>query len=130
MADYTVTNLREDVEDSAPKFDMPDEMQARFARRPIEGETLGISLFTLEPNFRIPFGHKHPNQEEVYVVVSGSARIKIEDEIVELKQWDAVRIGKDTMRNMEGGPEGAEYIAFGAGTDPTDAEMAPGWWSD
>jgi mannose-6-phosphate isomerase-like protein (cupin superfamily) len=130
MADYTVTNLREDVEDSAPKFDMPDEMEARFARTPIEGKTLGISLFTLEPNFRIPFGHKHPNQEEVYVVVSGSARIKIEDEIVELKQWDAVRIGKDTMRNMEGGPEGAEYIAFGAGTDPRDAEMAPGWWSD
>ena len=130
MADYTVTNLREDVEDSAPKFDMPDEMEARFARRPIEGKTLGISLFTLEPNFRIPFGHKHPNQEEVYVVVSGSARIKIEDEIVELKQWDAVRIGKDTMRNMEGGPEGAEYIAFGAGDDPTDAEMKPGWWSD
>ena len=130
MADYTVTNLREDVEDSAPKFDMPDEMQARFARSPIEGKTLGISLFTLEPNFRIPFGHKHPNQEEVYVVVSGSARIKIEDEIVELKQWDAVRIGKDTMRNMEGGPEGAEYLAFGAGDDPLDAEMAPGWWSD
>ena len=130
MADYNVTNLREDVENSAPKFDMPDGMEARFARRPIEGKTLGISLFTLEPNFRIPFGHKHPNQEEVYVVVSGSARIKIEDEIVELKQWDAVRIGKDTMRNMEGGPEGAEYIAFGAGTDPTDAEMKPGWWSD
>ena len=130
MADYTVTNLRKDVEDSAPKFDMPDEMQARFARRPIEGKTLGISLFTLEPNFRIPFGHKHPNQEEVYVVVSGSARIKIEDEIVELKQWDAVRIGKDTMRNMEGGPEGAEYLAFGAGDDPLDAEVTPAWWSD
>ena len=130
MADYTVTNLREDVEDSAPKFDMPDEMEARFARKPIEGKTLGISLFTLEPNFRIPFGHKHPNQEEVYVVVSGSARIKIEDEIVELKQWDAVRIGKDTRRNRAGGPDGAEYIAFGAGPDPLDAEMKPGWWSD
>ena len=129
MADYTVTNLKEDVENVAPKFDMPDEMEARFARRSIEGKTFGISHLKLAPNFRIPFGHKHPDQEEVYVVVSGSARIKIEDEIVELKQWDAVRIGKDTMRNMEGGPDGAEFLAFGAGEHP-DAEMAPGWWSD
>jgi mannose-6-phosphate isomerase-like protein (cupin superfamily) len=117
MAVYTKHNLRE-VENSAPKFEMPEEMEARFARKPIEGETLGLSLFTLAPNFRIPFGHKHPNQEEVYVLVKGSARIKIEDEIVELEPWDAVRIGKDTMRNVEAGPEGAEYIAFGAGTDP------------
>jgi mannose-6-phosphate isomerase-like protein (cupin superfamily) len=129
MSHYTKVNLRE-VENSAPKFDMPAEMQARFARRPVGGETLGLSLFTLEPNFRIPFGHKHPNQEEVYVLVRGTARIKIEDDIVELEPWDAVRIGKDTMRNVEAGPEGAEYIAFGAGTDPLDAEMAPGWWSD
>jgi mannose-6-phosphate isomerase-like protein (cupin superfamily) len=129
MGEYTKTNLRE-VENSAPKFDMPDEMQARFARSAIEGETLGLSLFTLEPGFRIPFGHKHSNQEEVYVVVRGSARVKVEDEVVELREWDAIRFGKDTMRNMEAGPEGCEYLAFGAGDDPRDAEMAPGWWSD
>jgi mannose-6-phosphate isomerase-like protein (cupin superfamily) len=128
MSDYTKVNLK-DVEDSAPKFNMPPGMQARFARSAIEGETLGLSHFTLEPNFRIPFGHKHPNQEEVYVLVSGSATIKVEDEIVELQPWDAIRLGRDTMRNMQAGPEGAEYIAFGAGTDPRDAEMAPGWWS-
>ena len=129
MSDYTKYNLRE-VENAAPKFEMPEEMEARFARGAIDGETLGLSLFTLAPNFRIPFGHKHPNQEEVYVLVKGSARIKIEDEVIELQPWDAVRIGKDTMRNVQAGPEGAEYIAFGAGTDPRDAEMAPGWWSD
>ena len=87
---YTKTNVRE-VEDSAPKFDMPAEMQARFARRAIEGETLGLSLFTLEPGFRIPFGHKHESQEEVYVVVRGSARVKVDDEVVELAEWDAIR---------------------------------------
>lgn len=129
MSDYTKQNLRE-VEDSAPKFQMPEEMQARFARRPIEGETLGLSLFTLAPGFRIPFGHKHPNQEEVYVLVKGSARVKVEDELVELKPWDALRVGKNTMRNFEAGPDGAEYLAFGAGTDPRDAEMTAGWWSD
>lgn len=129
MANYTKTNLRK-VENSAPKFGMPDELQARFARSAIEGETLGLSLFTLEPNFRIPFGHKHSDQEEVYVVVRGSARVKVEDEVVELREWDAIRFGKDTMRNMEAGPDGVEYLAFGAGTDPRDAEMAPNWWSE
>ena len=127
MGDYTKLNLR-DVENMAPKFDMPNGMQARFARRPIDGETLGLSLFTLAPNFRIPFGHKHEGQEEVYVVVRGSARVKVGDEVVELREWDAIRFGKDTMRNMEAGPDGVDYLAFSAGDDPMDAEMAPGWW--
>jgi mannose-6-phosphate isomerase-like protein (cupin superfamily) len=126
---YTKQNLK-DVENQAPKFDMPEEMDARFARRAIEGETLGLTLMKLAPNFRIPFGHKHEGQEEVYVVVRGSARVKVDDEIVELAEWDAIRFDKDTMRNVEAGPEGIEYLAFGAGKDPTDAEMAPGWWSD
>jgi mannose-6-phosphate isomerase-like protein (cupin superfamily) len=84
----------------------------------------------LAPNFRIPFGHKHSAQEEVYVIVRGSARIKVEDEIVELREWDAIRFDMDTMRNVEAGPDGVEFIAFGAGEDPRDAEMAPGWWTD
>ena len=126
---YTKTNVRE-VEDSAPKFDMPAGMQARFARSAIEGETLGLSLFRLEPGFRIPFGHKHVTQEEVYVVVRGSARVKVDDEVVELAEWDAIRFPKDTMRQMEGGPNGVEYLAFGAGDDPMETEMAPDWWSE
>jgi len=126
---YTKTNLRQ-VENAAPAFDMPPEMEARFARRAIGGETLGLSLFTLAPGFRIPFGHKHESQEEVYVVVRGSARVKVDDEIVELGEWDAIRFPKATMRQMEAGPEGVEYLAFGAGDDPTEAEMAPGWWND
>ena len=129
MANYTKTNLR-DVEDMAPKFGMPDGMQSRFARKDIEGKTLGLSLFILEPGFRIPFGHKHVTQEEVYVVVRGSGRVKVEDEIVELNQWDAIRFGKDTMRNLEAGPDGMESVAFGAGDDPQEAEMAHGWWGD
>lgn len=130
MSGYTKKNLKADVEDAAPKFGMPTELEARFARNAIGGETLGLSHLTLAPNFRIPFGHKHSSQEEVYVVVRGSARIKVGDEIVELTEWDAIRFDKDTMRQVEAGPEGVEYLAFGAGTDPRDAEMAPGWWSD
>jgi mannose-6-phosphate isomerase-like protein (cupin superfamily) len=129
MSGYTKTNLR-NVENQAPNFGMPPELEARFARSALGGETLGLSLMTLAPGFRIPFGHKHPNQEEVYVVVRGSARIKVEDEIVELGEWDAIRLGKDTMRDVEAGPDGVEYLAFGAGDDPQDAEMAADWWSE
>jgi uncharacterized cupin superfamily protein len=129
MAAYTQKNLK-DVENQAPKFGMPAELDARFARTALDGETLGLSLMKLEPGFRIPFGHKHSAQEEVYVVVHGSARVKVDDEIVELREWDAIRFDKDTMRNVEAGPDGVEYLAFGAGDDPLDAEMVPGWWSD
>ena len=129
MGGYTRQNLKE-VENQAPKFGMPAELDARFARSALEGKTLGLSLIRLEPGFRMPFGHKHVDQEEVYVVVRGSARVKVEDEVVELGAWDAIRFDKDTMRNVEAGPEGVEYLAFGAGDDPTDAEMAPGWWDD
>jgi mannose-6-phosphate isomerase-like protein (cupin superfamily) len=126
---YTKVNLK-DVENQAPNFGMPEEMEARFARPAIDGETLGLSHMKLAPGFRIPFGHKHANQEEVYVVVRGSARVKVDDEIVELNELDAIRFAKDTMRNMEAGPDGVEYLAFGAGEDPRDAEMTQGWWQD
>jgi mannose-6-phosphate isomerase-like protein (cupin superfamily) len=129
MGSYTKHNLS-DVENQAPRFGMPDQLEARFARTAIEGQDLGLSLFRLEPNFRIPFGHKHAGQEEVYVVTKGSGRIKVEDEIIELDQWDAIRIDKDTMRDVEAGPDGIEYLAFGAGDDPSEVEMAQGWWDD
>ena len=90
---------------------------------------LGLSLLTLEPGFRMPFGHKHEDQEEVYVIIRGSARIKVEDEIVELGPLDAIRFDTDTMRAVEAGPAGLEYLAFGAGDDPTDAEMVQDWWT-
>jgi mannose-6-phosphate isomerase-like protein (cupin superfamily) len=130
MSGYTKKNLRDDVEDVAPKFGMPPELEARFGRRAIGGETLGLSHMKLEPNFRIPFGHKHRDQEEVYVVLRGSARIKVDDEIVEVGELDAIRFDKDTMRAVEAGPDGVEYLAFGAGEDSTDAEMVQDWWSD
>ena len=130
MSDRTKKNLKDDVENVAPQFGMPAELEARFARNALEGESLGLSHMKLAPSFRVPFGHRHSEQEEVYVLVAGSARLKLDDEIVDLRPWDAVRIGKGTMRNVEAGPEGAEYLAFGAGTDTRDAELEQGWWSD
>jgi hypothetical protein len=77
----------------------------------------------------IPFGHNQETQEEVYVVVGGSAQVKVDDEIVELARVGRDPVPGNTMRQMEGRPDGLEYLAFGAGDDPTEAEPAPGWWS-
>ena len=129
MAGYTVQNLKE-VEDQAPKFNLSPNLEFRSARVPLEMQNAGLSYIRLAPNFRTPFGHKHKQQEEVYVLVSGSARMKVEEEVLDLKQWDAVRVAKETMRGIEAGPDGAEIVALGApNTGPGDADMAPGWWS-
>ena len=129
MADYTVVNLKE-VEDQAPKFGLSPQLEARMARVALGLEHSGVSYQRLAPDFRVPFGHKHKNQEEIYVLVGGSVRIKLEDEVVELKLFDAVRVHKDTMRGFEAGPEGAELIAIGApNTGPGDGDTVQGWWS-
>ena len=130
MPDYTIVNLRE-VEDMAPRFGYAPHVESRFARRPLGLARSGLSYFRLEPGYRLPFGHRHGEQEEVYLVISGGARLKLEDEIIELGPWDAVRVPGPVTRGMEAGPEGAEIIAFGApNTDNKDAEMEMGWWAD
>jgi mannose-6-phosphate isomerase-like protein (cupin superfamily) len=130
MADYTRVNLRSDVQDMAPKFGM-EGIESRFARTNLELENSGLSYFRLDGGFRTPFGHTHSEQEEVYVVISGSARVALDDEVVEVAQWDAIRIPKGTMRGMEAGDDGAEILAVGApNTDNKDAEMRPGWWPE
>ena len=83
MAAYTRVNLKSDVQDMAPQFGM-EGIEARFARKNLELENSGLSNFRLGPGYRTPFGHTHSEQEEVYVVVSGSARVAIGDEVVEL----------------------------------------------
>jgi mannose-6-phosphate isomerase-like protein (cupin superfamily) len=131
MGAYTIKNLKADVEDMAPRFGMAPGMEARFARRPLGCEQLGLSYERLAPNFRAPFGHTHGRQEEVYVLLSGSARAKVGDEIVELKQWDALRVAPGTMRQFEAGADGAEVLAVGApATGEDDSELVTGWWSD
>jgi uncharacterized cupin superfamily protein len=131
MSGYTKVNLKEDVDDQAPNFGLEGRIEARMARVALELENAGVTYQRLAPNFRVPFGHKHKRQEEIYILVSGSARIKLEDQVLELKPWDAVRVHKDTIRGFEGGPEGAELLAIGApNTGPGDAEVLQGWWAD
>jgi mannose-6-phosphate isomerase-like protein (cupin superfamily) len=127
---YTVVNLKE-VEDSAVKYGMAPNLEARFARKPLELEQSGITYFRLAPGHREPFGHRHATQEEVYIVVSGSARMKLDDDVVELHAWDAIRVRPGTMRCREAGPNGAEMILVGAPqTEGADGEIVQDWWTD
>jgi uncharacterized cupin superfamily protein len=131
MSDYTLINLKADVDDQAVNFGLSPNLESRMARVPLGLENSGVSYIRIAPGFRIPFGHKHKQQEEVYVLVNGSARIKIDDEIRDLKQWDAVRLHRDTLRGFEAGDEGAEIIAIGApNTGPGDADVVQDFWSD
>ena len=129
MSEYTHVNLKE-VEDQAPKFGLSPDLEFRMGRVPLDMENAGVSYIRMASNYRIPFGHNHKNQEEVYVVVAGSGRVKLGDDVRELKQWDAVRVHKDTMRGFEADADGLELIAIGApNTGPGDAELEQGWWS-
>ena len=130
MANHTKVNLKA-VEGMAPRFGMSPGLEARYARLPLELEQSGLSYFRIAPDFRTPFGHRHSEQEEIYVVLSGSGRIKVDDEVVELTAWDAVRVAPAAMHTLEAGPEGLEYLAIGApNTDNKDVEMEQNWWRD
>jgi quercetin dioxygenase-like cupin family protein len=118
-----------DVKDSAPEFGMQDVQEARFAKSDLEAEKTGVSHYRLKPGLRTPFGHKHDAAEEVYVVIGGSGRLKLDDEIIEVETLDAIRVSPQVIRAFEAGPEGIEVLAVGPRHDG-DGEVIPGWWSD
>ena len=133
MAGYTKKNLKADIADSAERWELAPNVEARFGSGDLGLEKLAFSYQRYGPGFRLPFGHKHKEQEEVYVVTAGSGRMKLEDEIIEIEQWDAIRVPADVMRGVEGGDDGLELLAIGApksGDPREDAEPVPGWWSD
>jgi hypothetical protein len=130
VSGYTKANIKHEVEDHAPKFGLSPGLEFRSGRQALECEQSGASYQRIAPDFRQPFGHAHKQQEEVYVLLSGSARVKLDDDVVELVPFDAVRIAPGVMRCVEAGPEGAELILFGAPRVDSDAEMIQGWWVD
>jgi mannose-6-phosphate isomerase-like protein (cupin superfamily) len=108
-------------------------MQARFAGRELGLSESGVSLQGLAPDATQPFGHRHKRQEELYIVVAGSGRVKLDDEILELRTWDAVRVAPQVTRALAAGPDGLEFLVFGApavGSPAEDVEQKPGWWSE
>lgn len=128
MSGFTHTNLKV-IEDSAG--DRKPNLEAHIARKHLDSEHLGVSYFRYSPGFRAPVGHHHHEQEEVYVVVSGSGRMRLGDEIVELSQWDIVRVAPATIRGLEGGPDGLELIAVGSDRpEGGDGVPVQDWWVD
>ena len=99
---FTLRNLKEDLEDIGSRFDGAPDLEFRAATKPLELEESGLTYQRVPPGYRFPYGHTHTKQEEVYVVLRGSGRMKVDDEIVELQEWDAVRVPPGTWRGYRG----------------------------
>jgi mannose-6-phosphate isomerase-like protein (cupin superfamily) len=131
---FTLKNLREDLADVGSNFDGPPDLEFRIAGHPLELEQSGLSYQRIPPDYRFPYGHTHHQQEEVFVVIGGSGRMKLDDDIVAVKRLDVVRVPAGTWRGYEAGPEGLELLVFGAphlGENPRgDVEGERDWWTD
>ncbi len=126
MSDYSIQNIKE-LEDSAVKFGLSPQVEARFGRSALDAQKSGISYQRFQAGYRQAFGHVHKEQEETYVIVSGGGRVKIGDEVFDVKQWDAIRVAAKTPRAFEAGDEDLVLIAFGAG-ESGDADMLQDFW--
>jgi mannose-6-phosphate isomerase-like protein (cupin superfamily) len=124
---FTHLNLA-DVEDAAPGNGFGDRWEARVAREPLEAEATGVTHFRLRPGKRSPFTHRHTAAEETYVIIGGHGRMKLDDEIVEVRRLDAIRVPPGTARAFEAGDEGLEFIAFGP-HHPGDGEPVDDPWT-
>jgi mannose-6-phosphate isomerase-like protein (cupin superfamily) len=125
---FTHKKLTE-VKDSAADFGHGDAMEVRFAKDDLETDDTGFSFHRLKPGKRHPFGHNHEEAEEVYVIVRGDGRLKLDDEVIEVERLDAIRVAPEVTRAFEAGEEGLEILAFGPRRDG-DGKIFPGWWSD
>ncbi len=131
---YTLRNIKDDLENIGSAFEGHPELEFRGATKPLELEQSALSYQSVPPDYRFPYGHSHETQEEIYVVVRGSGRMKLDDEMVELAEWDAVRVPPGTWRGYEAGPEGLEILVIGApnlGEAPReDVDGQRNWWAD
>jgi mannose-6-phosphate isomerase-like protein (cupin superfamily) len=131
---FTHRNLKQDLEDVGHRFDGAPGLEFHLATGALELAHSGLSHQRIPPGHRFPYGHTHQTQEEVYVVVRGSGRMKLDDEIVELAEWDAVRVPPGTWRGYEAGPDGLEILVIGApslGDAPReDVTGERDWWTD
>jgi mannose-6-phosphate isomerase-like protein (cupin superfamily) len=126
MESYTIKNLKQ-VEDMAPKFGFAPDLEARFARQDLECRRTGLSYQRLAPDTDGQFGHSHGEDEEIYVILSGSGRAKLDDEVIEVGAWDAIRVAPGTVRAFASGPDGLELLACGTHTEK-DASMRDVNW--
>jgi mannose-6-phosphate isomerase-like protein (cupin superfamily) len=125
--EYARINLN-DVEDLAAKFGMGEIGEARYLREDVGAERIGMTYYRMNPGKRTGFGHRHKEAEEMYVVLAGSGRVKVDDEIVDLGVRDVVRVAPAAVREFEAGPDGMELLAAGTHVEG-DGEMLQDWWT-
>jgi mannose-6-phosphate isomerase-like protein (cupin superfamily) len=109
---YTIKNLR-DVEDQAPKFGFAEVQEARFPREDLQSQTIGLAFHRVRPGCQQAFAHRHEHAEEIYVILSGSGRMKLDDEVVDVAEMDAIRVAPQVARAFEAGDDGLDILAFG-----------------
>ena len=117
----------EQVEDMNARYGMQEVGEARYLREDVGAETIGATLYRMNPGKRLGFGHRHEQVEELYVVLAGAGRMKIDDDVVEVHRLDAVRVAPHAVREFEAGPDGLKLLATG-GHVAGDGEMIQGWW--
>jgi mannose-6-phosphate isomerase-like protein (cupin superfamily) len=123
---YAKKNLRA-VTDSAVEHGLSATQEARFPRTELGAEQTGVNFLTVKPSQREAFAHRHRVAEEIYVVLSGSGRVKLDDELVDLAPLDAVRVSPGVARSFEAGPDGLEVLIFGPRVEG-DGELVPDFW--
>jgi mannose-6-phosphate isomerase-like protein (cupin superfamily) len=128
---FTHRNLK-DLDNVGSNFGVADDLEFRAATAALDLEQSGLSYQRVPPSVRFPFGHTHKTQEEIYVVMGGGGRMKLDDEIVDLEQWDAVRVPPGTWRGYEAGPDGLELLVIAAPhiDQREDVEGQRDWWTD
>jgi mannose-6-phosphate isomerase-like protein (cupin superfamily) len=108
---YTIKNLRE-VKDVAPDGGVSDYIEARFAHEDLDSERSGISYQVMKAGQRQPFAHRHGEMEEIYVVISGTGRVKLDDQLEDVGPFDAIRIAPSVVRAFEAGNDDLVLLVF------------------
>jgi mannose-6-phosphate isomerase-like protein (cupin superfamily) len=126
---WTMSNL-DRIEDVAAKRSPDGGRQLRFAGKALGLSQVGMSHQRLGAMVRQPIGHRHSLAEEVFFVVAGSGRARLDDEVVEISAGDLLRIGPEVMRSFEGGEDGIEMVVFSQKNDADEAEIVRDWWQD
>jgi quercetin dioxygenase-like cupin family protein len=123
---HTIVNLA-DVEDAAPSNGFGDRWEARVARDALDAEQIGVTYFRLRAGKRSPFAHRHTQAEEVYVILGVTGRVKLDDQLFNVRALDTLRVAPEVARAFEAGPEGLDFLAFGP-HHPGDGEQVDDPW--
>jgi uncharacterized cupin superfamily protein len=125
---YAKKNLR-DVKDSAVEHGLSEKQEARFPRGDLGAEQTGMNFLVVKPGQHEAFAHRHRTAEEIYVVLGGGGKVKLDDQLVDLAPLDAVRVSPGVARSFAAGPEGLQVLIFGPHVE-ADSELVQDFWQD